>query len=239
MPSGKKHEVKDVKNKEMEKEMPKEWEKTTVDMTSVDWRGDPIHLKNVPAIKNPDTGKVRVYPADVSKAEIATIAEAHDLQPRDVPTLLTILAKPGHFKEGYLHHKYRLNKTLFYLWKELENEGLGEAFPRDEFVKAPRGPVPKNLESDLKRLADNGIVTLNYVAWGKSGPDSRKSLVIELTDKGTHVAKEIWSETPEPFKKAAHKVKERYFPLDEKTIRDRVHREFPEYRESYVELDTD
>src|SRR5438034_2324684 len=99
MPYGKKHEVKDVKKKETEEETPKEWEKTTADITSVDWRGDPIRLKNVPAVKNPDTGKVRVYPADVSKAEISTIAAAHDLEPRDVPTLLTILAKPGHFKE--------------------------------------------------------------------------------------------------------------------------------------------
>ena len=234
MPSGKKHEVKDMK----QQENAKDWERTTVDMTSVDWKGNPIRLKNVPAIKNPETGKIRVYPADVANAEIRTIAETHELQPRDVPTLLTILAKPGHFKEGFLHHKYRLNKTLFYLWKELENEGLGEAFPHDEFVKAPRGPVPKNLENELKRLADSGIVSLDYKQWG-SGPDSRKSLVVELTSNGIKVAKEIWSETPEPFKKAAHKVKERYFPLDEKTIRDRVHRDFPEYRETYVDLDTD
>jgi hypothetical protein len=226
-----------MKKKDVE-EKTREWEKTTVDLTSVDWRGNPIHLKNVPAIKNPDTGKVRVYPSDVSEAEIEALAEKHNIRPRDVPTLLTILAKPGHFQEGQLHHKYRLNKTLFYLWKELEHEGLGSAFPHDEFVKAPRGPVPKNLEDDLKRLEDSGIVTITFKNWGE-GPESRKSAVIALTNSGTQLAKEIWSEVAEPFKTATQKVKERYFPLDQKTIRDRVHQEYPEYKETYTELDTD
>ncbi len=216
----------------------KEWDKTTTDVMSVDWKGNSIHLKNVPAIRNPDTGKVRVYPSDVSNAEIRTIAEAHELEARDVPTLLTVLVKPGSFKEGQLHHQYRLNKTLFYLWKELEKEGLGEAFPHDEFIAARRGPVPKNLEGDLKRLQDRGMVSLTYKQWG-TGPESRKSAIIELTNKGTQLAKEIWSEIGDPFKTATRKVKERYFPLDKKTIRERVHRDFPEYRKTYIELDTD
>jgi len=31
----------------------------------------------------------------------------------------------GVIQKGYLHHRYRLNKMLFYQWKKLEKEGLG------------------------------------------------------------------------------------------------------------------
>jgi hypothetical protein len=111
-----------------------EWMPTRVELDTVDWRGNPIHLKEVPAIVNAKSGKIRLYPAQVSMAEYEALAKKYDLEPRDVVTLLTLCAKPGVFKEGSLPTRYHMNKTLFYIWKELEKKGLAEAFPHDTFL---------------------------------------------------------------------------------------------------------
>jgi hypothetical protein len=213
------------------------WTRTTVDMDSVDWRGNTIHLKNVPAIKNEKTGKIRVYPSDVAKAEFTMLAAEHCLEPRDVAFLLMLCAKPGPFKEGQIHYKYHLNKMLFYQWKKMETLGVGEAYPRDEFEVALRGPVPKHLSDDLKRLQKEDIIKLKYHQWGKTAKQA--SLTTELTDKGMKIAEDLWKHIPDLFKEATLKTKEQLFPLDPDTIRDRVHRDFPEYKKTYVELDTE
>jgi len=217
--------------------MESRWIPTKTDLDTVDWRGNPIHLRDVPAIKNVKTGKIRLYPAQVSLFEKENLAKQNGLEPRDIVTLLTLYAKPGTFKEGYLHTRYHMNKTLFYIWKELESIGLGDAFPRDEFEAAHRGPVPRNLEPDLERLKANGLVLLSMQRWGTGPKDQSK--VTELTPEGMVLAKEIWKKVEEPFKKKILLIKERIFPLDPKTLRERVHRDYPEYRKTYTELDTE
>jgi hypothetical protein len=154
-----------------------------------------------------------------------------------VALLLTLYVKPGAFKSGYVQTRYHLNKTLFYVWKELERTGLGEAFPRDQFEAKPRGPVPANLEADSLRLKEKGLVSTSMYRWGKER--KQQSVVTELTPAGMDMAKRLWDSVGEPFKKTILLVKERIFPLDPKTIRERVHREFPEYKKTYTELDTD
>lgn len=214
-----------------------QWIDTKVDLDIVDWRGNPVHLKDVPAIKNAKTGKVRLYPSRVSRAEIETYAKEFGLEARDVALMLTLFAKPGAFKEGYLPTGYHLNKTLFYIWKDLESQGLGDAFPRDEFVAADRGPVPKNLKSDGERLQERGLVSIQFHRWGPRPKD--QSIVTELTPSGTEIAKQLWEKVAEPFKLSSIRIKERIFPLDPKSLRERVHRDFPEYKKTYVELDTE
>ena len=213
-----------------------EWVTIETEVDTYDWKGNPIHLKDVPALRNPKTGKIRIYPYEVAKAELATYAKRDGLEPRDVATLLMLHAKPGVFPGGIQPLRYRLNKSLFYQWKETE-VNLGDALPRDDFVAAERGPMPVHLNSDLERLEKLGLVDLKWVKWGKGELD--KSLTIMLTDKGTEIAKSLWNKVPQPFLKVTLKVKERIFPLDAKTIRDRVHREYPEYKSTYTELDTD
>ena len=213
------------------------WEKTQIDMDSVDWKGNAIHLKGVPAIKNKKTGKIRVYPSEVAKAEFRMLAEQHNLQPRDIALLTMLYVKPGPFTKGQVHYKYHLNKMLFYQWKEMEYQDIGETFPRDEFEPARRGPVPKNLSDDLKRLQKKGFVELKFKQWGKN--PQQASLITELTPLGLSTAEKIWNQLPNPFKETTLKVKEQLFPLDPKTIRKRVHRDFPEYKKTYVELDRD
>ena len=213
------------------------WVETKTDMDSVDWKGNIIHLKGVLAIKNKKTGKIRVYPSEVAKAEFRMLAEQHGLEPRDIALLAMLYVKPGPFKKGQVHYKYHLNKMLFYQWKEMEHQGIGETFPRDEFEPAPRGPVPKNLSDDFERLKNKGIVELRFKQWGE-GPQ-QASLITELTPSGLSIAEKLWNRIPDPFRETTLKVKERLFPLDPKTIRDRVHRDFPEYKKTYVELDRD
>ena len=214
-----------------------EWIDTKVELDVVDWRGNPVHLKDVPAIKNRETGKVRLYPSQVSRAEIESYAKDFGLEARDVMLMLTLYAKPGAFKQGYLHTGYHLNKTLFYIWKDLEKQGLGDALPHDEFVAAHRGPVPKNLKADDERLQQRGLVSTRFNRWGPGPKD--QSIVTELTSSGTEIAKQLWERVAEPFKLSTIRIKERIFPLDPKTIRERVHRDFPQYKKTYVELDTD
>ena len=211
------------------------WVETKTDVDTVDWRGNHIHLKDVPAIKNTKTGKIRVYPFEVVKAELRTLAEQNGLEPRDVALLAMIYVKPGPFEEGQVHYKYNLNKMLFYQWKNMERQDIGETFPRDEFEAAPRGPVPKNLKNDLKRLEKNGIISLSWYQWGKD--HMHASLTTELTRKGMTIAENLWNRLPDPFKKVTWETKEEIFPLDPKTVQKKVHREFPEYKKTYVELD--
>ena len=217
--------------------MESQWEETKIDLNTVDWRGNTIHLKNVPAIKNKKTGRICVYPTEVAKAEIRMLAEQHNLESRDVPLLLILFAKPGPFQEGYVQYKYQINKMLFYQWKEMQKQGLGETFPYDEFEAAPRGPVPKNLGDDLKRLEKKGIVSLSYKKWGK-GP-KEASLETTLTSSGIKIATKLAGKTPEPLKEVSAEVKKQLFPLDPLTIREKVHQEYPEYRKTYVKLDRD
>lgn len=217
--------------------MENEWLPTKIELDTLDWRGNPIHLKDVPAIMNAKTGKVRLYPAQVSLAEYEALAKKYDLKPRDIATLLTLYVKPGVFKEGSLPTRYHVNKTLFYIWKELGKKGLGEVFPHDNFVAFPRGPVPEHLESDQDRLGSKGLVSSSFQPWGPNPKD--QSVLIELTPSGMQVATALLSAVADPFKETILRIKERIFPLDPKTIRERVHRDYPEYKKTYTELDTD
>ena len=211
-----------------------QWVETQTEIRTVDWRGNPIHLKGVRAFKNVKTGNIRVFPFDVARAEVEVIAEKFGIAPRDVGLLLMILAKPGIFREGEVLFKYHLQKLLFYLWKELDNYGYGESLPRDEFVAARNGPVPAHLEEDLERFARKGWIKTRYEHW-----DSHESKRVILIDEGLRIAKELWDALPEPYKKVALKVKERIYPLDPETVRQLVHQEYPEYRDTYVENDVE
>jgi len=213
------------------------WEETQTDLDTVDWRGNTIHLKNVPAIKNKRTGRVCIYPSEVAKAEIRMLAEQYTLKPKDIPLLLMIFAKPGPFREGRVQYKYQINKMLFYQWKEMQRQGLGETFPHYEFEAAARGPVPKNLDKDLKRLEKEGIISLSYEKWGK-GPHEA-SLITTLTTSGIEIAGKLAKRVPEPLKEVTVEVKKELFPLDPLTIREKVHKEYPEYQRTYIDLDRD
>jgi len=223
----------------MEKKEAKEaWVETRTEVDTIDWDGNPIHLEDVPALLNEENGQIRIFPQDVAQAEIAQIARLHGLEPRDVALLLMVKARPGVFvNREEIQFKYHINKMLFYQWKEMEKQGIGETFPHDSFDKADRGPVPTNITEDLSRLANLGLITTEYRRWGRRPRD--ESLYIVLTPKGSTLANELMRLVPQPLVETTHKVKERIFPLTPEAVKTRVHREYPEYKSSYTEDDRD
>lgn len=208
------------------------WMETAVDLKIVNWKGDPVTLTSVKALKNPRTGKVRILPEEVTRAEIRDLAGKYGLLPRDVGTLLILKAKPGNFKEGDVLFKYHLQKMAFYLWKGLEKNGLLDAIPRDQFIPARNGPKPEHMDEDLTRLTDQGLIIIRDEKW-----DDLKSKRIIVTPLGEKLVNDLWQEIPTPYEEIAIKVKERIYPMTPSQVRTAVHTEFPEYQSTYVEND--
>lgn len=139
---------------------------------------------------------------------------------------------PRFTKPGYVEEKYRFNKMLFKLWKELEKEGVGQAFIHDAFRAERRGPVPKNLVPDSQALEKKGLVKMR---WG--GKDVAKSYRWDLTAEGWRLAKQLYEWTPEVMRDAVAKTKEDLFLLDSTQMKHKIHKEYPEYRKVYTEKD--
>lgn len=213
----------------------KKWIETEIDVETVDWKGEPLKVVNVKALKNSKTGAIRVYPFEIAKAEVKQIAECYGILPRDAAALMLMFSKPGPFKEGEVLYKYHLQKLLFYLSKYLETFGYGDSLPIDHFIKAKNGPVPENLNDDLQRFEKKGLIKIKLEKWRQG--TSRPSKRITLTEEGTKIASALWNDLPNPYKEIAIKVKERIYPLDPESVRHVVHKEYPEYRDTYIEND--
>jgi hypothetical protein len=217
-------------------ELEQRWIETETTIDTVTWRGKPIQVKKVKAFKDPKTGEIMVYPFEVAKAEIRQTAEELAICPRDVGTLLMILAKPGNFNEGDVFYKYHLQKMMFYLWKSL-GKAYGDSLPLDHLIAAENGPVPENLNKDLQRLEENKLIRTRLEKWKDTSNKIVTSKRIILTEEGKKIAEELWRRLPDPYKEIALSVKKRIYPLSPDEVRELVHKEFPEYKDSYVKND--
>lgn len=222
----------------MKKEMSEGvWKETRTGVATVSWDNKPIRLE-VPAIRNTKTGKVRVKLEDVALAELEALAKEHGIESRDLPILLTLKAQMGGFaNKEEVQFQYHLNKMLFYQWKEMEKLGLGETFPHDQFVKADRGPVPLNIDADLTRLSQMGLISIERHRWGKRPRDESKQ--IRLTPKGSAITNDFLKRTPKDLLTTTAEVKTRIGVLTPASVREKVHKEFPEYKNTYTEEDSD
>ena len=207
---------------------------TTID--TVNWRGEPIQIPRVKALKDPKTGEIMVYPSEVAKAEINQIAEELGICPTDVGTLLMILAKPGNFNEGDVFYKYHLQKMMFYMWKSLDLI-YSDSLPLDRFIAAENGPVPEHLDSDLQRFEEKKLIRTRSEKWKDATNKIVTSKRIMLTEEGKRIADELWRRLPDPYKEIALSVKKRIYPLSPDRVRELVHKEFPEYKNSYIKND--
>lgn len=214
------------------------WTEAKIDLDVTGWKGETLHLTQVPALKNTSTGKVRVLPSEVAKAENKEIAKKYGLrEPRHILLLSALYAKPGIFEEGEVFYRYHINKILFYQWKHLEKEGFGEALVYDEFDPADRGPVPRHIKDDLEQLSQSGLVETTINQWGKGPKDG--SIKIKLTKQGMEVAEKLWFAVPEQVRETTLKVKELIYPATPEQVKNRVHKEFPEYKKTYTVEDRD
>jgi hypothetical protein len=207
---------------------------TTIE--TVNQKGETIEVKGVKAFKNPKTEEIMVYPFEVAKAEINQIAEQLDICPRDVATLLMIFAKPGNFNEGDVFYKYHLQKMLFYLWKSID-KAYGDVLPVDHFLPADNGPVPEHLDDDLRRFEKNKLVRVKCEKWQDAQNKTITSKRIILTEEGKRVAEQLWRTLPEEYEECTLSVKKQIYPLDPEKVRHLVHKEFPEYRSTYLRND--
>jgi hypothetical protein len=208
-----------------------EWKQISTTIHTVDWSGNQITIHDVPAEQNINTKKIRVNPRDVARTEFTEIAKRLGMLDRDILLFLLLYAKPGPFQRGYLSQKYKINKMLFYQWKELEKIGLGDAIPRDEFVAKARGPEPKNLWDDLKRLHDSELIKVD------GGRKQKKTVTVELSDKGIKIASNIWKRIPDPYLWITSRVKDCFFLMTPQEIKKMVHKEYPQYKKTYKILD--
>jgi len=210
--------------------MEEKWRPILTEVETVNDRGDPLYLSGVKALQHVETGQIVFRPHDITQAEIEAIAAKHGLEnARDVATFLTLFAMPseGVIKGGDILYKYHLQKSLFYLWKGLEDEGLYETMPRDEFHGAENGPVPSHLDEDLSRFEKQGLIDIKMKNWHPDYP--RLTKYIQLTDQGTRLAKELWIESPEDYKKTATWAKKLVYPLTPLEVREMVHKKYPEF----------
>jgi hypothetical protein len=212
------------------------WIETETTVDTVNWKGEPIKVQKVKAFQDPKTGEIFAYPSEVSKAEINQFAEEIGVCPHDVSTLLMLCVKPGNFNEGDIFYKYHLQKMMFYLWKSLEDV-FGDSLPLDSFIAAENGPVPTNLNEDLTRLEKCGLLAVKIQKWNDENKKEQHSKRIMLTAKGSSIATEVCQRVPDIFMESALNVKSKLYPKSPEEVRHLVHKEYPEYRDTYVKND--
>jgi len=216
-----------------------------INMKSIDWQGRSIKLENVPAIQN-QKKEIRVNIDDVIKAEQIYLANEYSLSPINFHELLLLHASPRFIKGGYIEQKFRFNKMLFYLWKEMEKVDYRDSYIYDTFKSGRAGPIPINLKRDLIDLEEKGFIELLAIKDGKKIDSGNKvletlkpgiSLRCQLTKKGEEIAKSLWGNTPDDIKEIILKVKKELFLIDATKLKEKVHKDFPEYKKTYIELD--
>ena len=216
--------------------MEQKWIEMETTIDTVNWQGRCIQIPNVKAFRDPKTGEILVYPSEVAKAEINQLSKELAVYPRDIPTLLMLCVKPGNFNESDIFLKYHLQKMIFYLLESTKKVFL-DSLPVDKIIAAENGPIPENLDDDLKRLEKCGLIAIKNGIWEDESGTKHTSKRILLTAKGTEIANEICQRLPDPFKESAVKVKKRLYPMSPEAVRHLVHKQFPEYKDSYVKND--
>lgn len=213
--------------------MPKklDWVARKVDVESVDWERRRIVLEKVPAEFNEEKNITRVDIDEVIKAEQKFIARENGLDPRELQVLWLIYPDSRFFRGGYIEQKFRFNKMLFYLWKRMDKEGYANAFIHDDFSSGRAGPIPIHLKDFLKDLEKKEIIK---VRWAERPGES---LRCQLTKLGEKIAKTIWNKTPSDIKEIVRKTKGELFLIDATQLKEKVHKEYPEYKRTYIELD--
>lgn len=207
------------------------WITVRRDVDSIDWKGNDILLKNIPTQYNEKTKATRIFLDDVIKGEQEYIAKEHGLDPRQIHELLLLYAESRFFKGGYIKQKFRFNKMLFVHWQEMKKRGFEDSYIFDEFVCGRAGPIPKNLKSSMEDLSEKKLVR---VKWSHKPLTSSE---FTLTDKGKEIAKAVWDKTPDDIKMLIIKSKEETFLVDATQLKELIHKKYPEFKRTYIELD--
>jgi len=215
----------------------RDWIPVEVDYKSSGWQGEPVLLKRIPAESCPKCNVIRVDSDEILRAEQKLLAGEIGVAPEELLVLLLLYAPAEKMHPKYPHKiemRYRMNKMLFYLWKRLEERGFGDSWIHDVFESKERGPVPVHLNEIAKSLEAKGLVRIQ---WG--GKVVKKPFIYDLTQKGSNQMKDMWSKVPEEFRSTANAVKEELLFIDTENLKHKVHREYPDYKATYKQLDVD
>lgn len=216
------------------------------DIEGVDLKGQSILLRNLQIEVDSQRGVRRVKLEDLVAAEQSALAEREEIKPQQITELLFLYAKPSFDKGGYVYQKYRFNKGIFYLKERLLGANLASSLVFGPIAAGRAGPIPTYLSADLVELYNKGLVNLLAIKDKKKvgeGPDllsarkSDASIRCELTEKGERVAKSLWENSPEDVKHVVLEVKEELFLISAEDLKKKVHRDYPIYKKTYIELD--
>lgn len=218
--------------------------KTNVE--TLDNQNNEILLEDVPIYVKEDTGEELVTLADVIKADERRIAKKYNIEIYNIFELALLYADVKQRGKS-IRQQFRFNKMLFYIGKKLEEEYGENVLIFDEMKKAPNGPIPIHLKEDMKKLQQEGIFDVYLIKKGKKIPGSRNdwdsgrwiSIECTLTNKGEDLAQKIWSEIDPEMREIILDVKEKLYYMKTGKLKKKVHKEYPEYKKSYIQNDTE
>ncbi len=211
-----------------------------------------VILRDIPIYKDKDTGRDLITLSDVIKAEQMRLAKKYKINIYNIYELSLLYADVKQ-RGKIIKEKYRFNKMLFYLWKELEYLYGEKVLIFDNMGSAGQGPIPTSLANDLISLQDQSLVDVFLLENAKKIPESkakwkqlkkekkaegiRPSLACSLTNKGEELAKTIWVDLDSEMREIILKIKEKFYFMKTAEFKEKVHKEFPEYRNTYSKED--
>jgi len=224
----------------------KKTDRTTA-VKALDNQYNKIKLEDVPIYIEESTGEELVMFADVLKSDEQRIAKKYGIGEYNIFEIALLYADVKQRKMG-IRQKFRFNKMLFYLKKRLEEEYGEDVLIFDEMGIARAGPIPIHLKEDIKQLKKEEIIEISIIKDGKRIPGSKEnwekyksqgSIECILTKKGEEIAQLIWRDLDPEMREIIVSVKEDLFYMDTETLKNKVHREYPEYKKNYTENDNE
>lgn len=208
-----------------------------------------VILKNVHVYIEKDTGDEVITFGDILRADQRRIARKYCISEYNIFELALLYADVKQ-KRNAIRQKFRFNKMLFYVWKGLEEEYGEKAIVFDDMIAQRAGPIPVHLKDDIKELKNKELIEIYLVKDNNKVPGSKEtweelkdklqaSIECNLTVKGEKLAKKIWLDLDDETRKIILKAKTKLMYLDTEKLKEKVHKEFPEYKRDYTKNDTE
>ncbi len=213
--------------------------KTNVE--TLDNQNKEIILEDIPIYVEEESGEELVSLVDILRADEQRIAKKYNINIYNIFELALLYADVKQ-RGKCIKQKYRFNKMLFYVYKKFEEEYGENVLIFDGMKIAEKGPIPIHLKEDMIKLQKEGILDVFLARSGKKIPGSKEdwkskkwiSIDCTLTNKGEDIARKIWSELDPEMREIIIEVKEKLYYMKTGKLRKKVHKEYPEYKKSFV-----
>ncbi len=219
--------------------------KTKVDI--LDNFDEEVELDDIPLYMDEESGDELYLFSDILKADEIRIAKKYGISTYNIFELVLLYADVNQRREG-IKQKFRFNKMLFYLDKELQKEYGEDSLVFDKMGVARAGPIPVHLKDDINELKSKKLIDIRVVKDGNTVKGSKEnwekfknrgSIECLLTKRGRKLAKNIWYELDPEIREITIDIKQKLLFLDTEELKRKVHEEYPEYRKDYSQNDTE